>query len=121
MPIPKSWAATSNEQRVRVEVFSKDQRHVFAAQRIVGNARLFLGFQLGRQVQQITDFRRGKVQQRQKSCPTRSIVKLLFKYTVYLYKYTYIITFGDDMQAGFCGIIKKIPGGLPRLFAVERW
>ena len=49
--------------------FLKDQRHILAAQRVVRNARPFLGLQLGCQIQQLTDFRGGKVQQRQKIMP----------------------------------------------------
>ena len=44
--------------------FLKNERHVFAAQRIVGDAGLLFGFQLSSQVQQAADLGRGKVQQR---------------------------------------------------------
>ena len=82
--------------------FLKDQRHILAAQRVVRNARPFLGLQLGCQIQQITDFRGGKVQQRQKIMPYEVHSKAPFKYTVYLYKYTYIIArLGMICKCGF--------------------
>ena len=73
----KSYCHEQSLQKVNIPLlgtgagggFLKDQRHILAAQRVVRNARLFLGLQLGCQIQQITDFRGGKVQQRQKIMP----------------------------------------------------
>ena len=46
--------------------FLKDQGHVFPLQIPVGYARLFLGLQVRRRVQEPLDFRRSEVQQLQK-------------------------------------------------------
>ena len=69
----------------------KNQRNIFAAQRVMGDAGLLFSLQLGCQLQQAADLCGGKVQQCQKIMPYEVHIHSPFKNSLIVHKYTYII------------------------------